>query len=140
MRVWVVDNAKERSPENLVALLRELGTDLITELRLVKVSPYQTDLAGTFRRLSSHPPDVFVIDSRTGPADSSLRELLNLDVAVILVSPAERTSGLHALAEEFPVVFVSPDGGVEGLRLALFSALVFFFFFFYWQARVADLQ
>src|SRR5258708_2327884 len=123
MRVWLVDDKSDAAPDCVEGLLRQLEKRPDTGLQVVGTGPFQPELPATIRKLAPDLLDLLVISERAWPEGPWLQELLSLGLGAVILTAADHVERFRPLAASFPVSFVLPSVGLEGLWLSLISAL-----------------
>ena len=140
MRVWVVDDRAEQTPDALGGQLRQLESEPAAGVRVLGVSCHQPDFVTAIGKLVPDLLDVLVIRDDAWPADASLREVLDLGIGAVVVTGAHSVDRFQELAIEYPVVFAPANGQPAGLWLALIGAAAGRRRHAFWKEQVASLQ
>ncbi len=119
MRVWLVEEKRAEEPSSLEAALKQLAAQPEAGLTLQGVRPFRPDFAA---ELCAQMTDVVVVHEPSWPDGPWLQELLELGVAVVVITTAQRRDRFAVLTEQYPVVLAPLAAGVEWLGLALASA------------------
>src|SRR5439155_26942634 len=120
LRVWVVEEkSASGAPSSAEAALRQLEERPGNGIRLIGTSPFQPDFSEAMRKLVPDLLDVVVIQERAWPEGASTQELLQLGLALLVMTSPEGAQRWRALAEEHPLGFVPPSASAEALWLGL---------------------
>jgi len=137
MRVWLVEEQHGDVRPPLEAALRQLAEQPGDRLTLLGTGPLR---AGHLTELRGWQLDVVVVADRCWPDGPEAQALLDLDVGVVVVAPADQTGRFLALAETYPLGLVAPPTQAEDLWPALLGALGARRRHLLWKGQVASLQ
>jgi len=141
MQLWLVDEkSASGAGSSLETLLRQLEERPGSGLRLIGTSPFQPDFGEAMRKLVPDLLDMVVINERVWPAGPCTQDLLNLGLALLVVTSAEGAERFRSLAEEHPIGFVAPSPSVEAMWLALVASFAGQRRQLGWKSQVARLQ
>jgi response regulator NasT len=116
MRIWLVENRSEADAGGLEAPLRQLADDLSEGHVLVGVRPAGPSV---LRDLRGQQLDAVVIAEPTWPQEPALSELMELDLAILVVTTANQCERFQTLAQLHSLWFIPPRPTLETLRLAV---------------------
>jgi response regulator NasT len=119
IRVWLVDECPPAGPSPLATLLRDLTEQLQGALRLLGSQPFAADYAALVRSAS---PDVLVLHAPAWPEGPGTEETLAQGWGVLVVGDAAGSERFRALAESYPLVFITAAPSAELLWLGVQTA------------------
>ncbi len=120
MRVWLVDDRVGEDADGLEALLTQLAARPGSGLSLLATRAVWPELAAELRSLR---PDVLVVREASWLDGPWTHEVLGFGPALLIVASPEVCERFRPVAEQHPVSFLAPRPSLDGLWLALTSAM-----------------
>jgi AmiR/NasT family two-component response regulator len=122
MRVWLVDEKNGSNSASLECQLRRLEEVTSLDLRLVGVSQFHQDFPEAMAKLVPELLDLVVTHEKAWPEGPWTLHLLGIGLGMVMICPPERAERFRPIAEEYPLILVSPDSSLDELWLALVNA------------------
>lgn len=120
MRLWLVDDRPGEDPDGLEGLLHQLAARPEAGLSLLTARPGWPEFVAELR---ARRPEVLVVRDAAWLDGPWTVDVLDLGPALLVVGSPGGCERFRALAEEHPISFLPARPCLEGLWLALTSAL-----------------
>jgi two-component system, response regulator / RNA-binding antiterminator len=137
MRIWLAENLNGADCGCLEAALRQVTDQAGEDHNLVGVRPINLLSATDLR--AQQVEALIVADGAAAP-QSTLTELLENDVSVLVATTVEQCERYQALAQLHPIWFISTRPTPEMLRLALRGLAACYQRQSRWKAQLSSLQ
>jgi response regulator NasT len=119
MRVWLVDDRPDDTPDGMGSILNGLAARTETELSLLIVRPGWSEFMSELRL---RPPDVLLVREAPWLDGPWTVDVLNHGPALLVAGDTAGCDRLRSLAEEHPIAFLPPQPTMETVWLGLIGA------------------
>jgi AmiR/NasT family two-component response regulator len=137
MQAWLLRGEQGSETEALNSVLRQWASRPENGHWTVDCQPWTPTVAAEVR---ARQPDLLVLAEPSCPVGTWTTEVLACGVGLVVATALERAESYRGLAEQYAVHLTALPASLEGLGLAILSALASLRRQRCWQARIDQLQ